>query len=89
MQYLRKGKGMEYLFHWPPEDSSSEPPLKHLEWAGLGVQTAQRAIIGVPASYRSYRCDTPPALTVVHGKAKEIEAVERTLLTGHTRSDLR
>ena len=61
-KYLHNGKGMEYLFHWLPEDSSSEPPLKHLEWSGLGVQTAQRAIIGVPASYRSYRCDTPPSI---------------------------
>ena len=52
---LHNGKGMEYLYHWPPEDLSSEPPLKHLEWSGLGVQTAQRAIIGAPASYRSYR----------------------------------
>ena len=78
---------MEYLFHWPPEDSSSEPPLRHLEWSGSPVQTAQRAIIGVPVSYRTYRRDTPPALTVVHGKVKEIEAVERNLLMGYTRSD--
>ena len=49
---------MEYLFHWPPEDSSSEPPLKHLEWSGSPVQTVQRAIIGVPVSYRTYRRDT-------------------------------
>ena len=78
---------MKYLFHWPPEDSSSEPPLKHLEWSESPVQIAQRTIIGVPVSYRTYRRDTPPALTVVQGQAKEIEAVERNLLMGYTRSD--
>ena len=50
--------------------------MRGLEWK---TQPAQSAIIGLPVSYRTYRHDTPPALTVVHGKAKEIEAVERNL----------
>ena len=69
-EYLHNGKGMEYLFHCPPEDSSSEPPLKHLEWSGSPVQTAQRAIIGVPVSYRTYRRDTE--LTKLSGKGVKV-----------------
>ena len=54
--------------------------LRGLEWE---TQPAQSAIIGLPVSYRTYRRDTPPALTVVHGKAKEIVTAVSTQLAGN------
>ena len=53
------------------------PPVLRVAWKE--TQTAQSAIIGLPASCVLTAVTPPPALTVVHGKAKEIEAVGRNL----------
>ena len=83
------GKGTEYLFCMPLRDRSLSPLSGTLRGLDSPFQTALSAIIGRSMSYRTYRRDNPPALIVVHGQAKEIKAVERNLLMGHTRSDLR
>ncbi len=85
MEYLRKRCGVSFTYTRQeslPEvrDRSLSPSgtLRGLEW---GIQPAQSAIIGLPVSYRTYRRDTPPALTVVHGQAKKIEVVGRKLFS--------
>ena len=73
---------MEYLSDWPFQGTFLETPYGNLIGRELEVPTVQGAITGLPRSYRGYRRDTPPpALTVVYGQAKEIEAVARNLFT--------
>ena len=67
-----------------------EAPSPVLRVAWMETQTAQSAIIGLPASCVLTAVTPPPALTVVHGKAKEIEAVGRNLqvMPGQVRSQI-
>ena len=83
MEYLRKRCGVSFPYaRQEPlpgtRDRSLKPSstVRGLEWE---TQPAQRAFIGLTVSYVHTAVTPPPALTVVHGKAKEIEAVEGNL----------
>ena len=58
---------MEYLSDWPFQGTFLENPYGNLIGRELEVPTVQGTITGLPLSYRGYRRDTPPALTVVYG----------------------
>ena len=72
---------MEYLSDWPFQGTFLETPYGNLIGRELEIPTVQGAITGLPGVTVAIAVTPPPALTVVYGQTKEIEAVARNLFT--------